>query len=325
MTTQKFNPSLLGDIDTDQELSGDDSATITLPSGEQISLPMSAMGDLFSGDDIDESTVGDDVTGLLGDHEVHHVGDMFTGDMKKASFGSFLPTTSTNAILARRGGKKITASQKTAVSVIKSIPGAMLATKVLSPLIINKGLINNAPTRSMLQGSSFVETIRRYETQYPGTTRTQILAAAPVNPTFVFSAPTAAEGGGTLYCPVIFVQISTQRQFAVSSPEIRFAIVGVNEATSPVDARQWTILLSESLESCFFAFVPFIEISSTIYPAIVQASAANPLTINMYGIPTNTNVRIVLPGPDSSQYQFFKQGFGISAPTTSTTDLTSQR
>lgn len=325
MSNDKFNPSLLGDFDSPEFTTGDaDNATITTPDGQTISVPIKALGDIFSGDmDEMDPQVGDHVLSLLGDPEVHHVGDMFSGDMSaRAKFGAFLPAAKANSLLAT--GKKPTPAQKTAVSVIKTIPGAVLSTKVLSPLIINKGMINNAPTRSMLQGSSFVETIRRFETQYPGTTRTQILPAATTNPSFVFAAPTVAEGGNVLYAPVIFIQLATQRQFSVANAEVRFSISGVNEAGSPVDSRQWTILLSQALDSCFFAFVPFIEISSTIYPAIVKASAADPLTVNLYGVPSNTNVRVLLPGPDSSQYQFFKGGFGISAPTTSVSNLTAQ-
>lgn len=324
--TTTMNSNLLGDFDANDQLEGDDNAIITMADGTQISVPTASLGDMFSGDAYpDDASIGDDVIGLLGDPEIHHVGDMFSGDMKttKPRFGSFLPSAKANAILAT--GKKPTPAQKTAVSVIKTIPGAVLATKVLSPLIINKGLINNAPTRSMLQGAAFLETIKRFETQYPGTTRTQILPNATTNPSFVFAAPTVAEGGNVLYAPVIFIQIATQRQFSVSNAEIRFSISGVNEAGSAVDSRQWTILLSDALESCFFAFIPFLEISSTIYPSIVRASATDPLTVNLYGIPSNTNVRVLIPGPDSSQYQFFKEGFGISAPTTSASNLTAQR
>lgn len=308
----------------------DEIVTVTSPNGMTMQVPMSAVGDIFAGDDDDdddkyrgddddEATVMGDVQTLLGDPEVTNIGDIFSGDAKKRGmrFGGMLPSNPAH--------KKLSASAKAAVAVIKSIPGAVIATKTVSPVIISHGLINNAPTRNMIPGASFTETIRRYETQYPGSTRTKsTTTTAAANLTFTFAAPTVAEGGSTVYCPVVLIAIATQRQYQVANVEIGLALTAVNESGQAVDARQWTVLLSDMDKSCFFAFIPFIEISSTVYPAIVQASVTNNLVLNVYNVPANTNVRVFLPGPDSSQYQLFKEGMGISAPTTKAMNLIKQ-
>lgn len=317
-----MSAKLLGD-------NADDTITITNPDGTSMRVPANMVGDIFSGDsdddsdaqgDDDENTVMGDVATLLGDAHVTHMGDIFSGDRKKGpvKLGGMLPATNAK-------GNKISPAAKAAVAVIKTIPGAIIATKTISPLIISHGLINNAPTRNMVPGASFTETIRRYETQYPGTTRTRsTTTTSAANVTFTFAAPTVAEGGTTLYSPVILIAIATQRQFQVANVEIGLSLTAVNEAGAAVDARQWTVLLSDMDKSCFFAFIPFSEISSTVYPAIAQANATNNLVLNVYNVPANTNVRVVLPGPDSSQYQLFKEGMGISAPTTKAMNLINQ-
>lgn len=307
----------------------DETVTVTSPSGMTMQVPMSAVGDIFagdlddddqySGDDDDETTVMGDVQTLLGDPEVTNIGDIFSGDAKKRGvrFGGMLPSNPAH--------KKLSSSAKAAVAVIKSIPGAIIATKTVSPVIISHGLINNAPTRNMIPGASFTETIRRYETQYPGTTRTRsATTTAAADLTFNFGNPTTPEGGNTRYCPVVLIAIATQRQYQVANVEIGLALTAVNESGQAVDPRQWTVLLSDMDKSCFFAFIPFTEISSTVYPAIAQASATNPLILNVFNVPANTNVRVFLPGPDSSQYQLFKEGMGISAPTTKAMNLIKQ-
>lgn len=313
----------------------DDKVTITQPDGSRIELPASAIGDVFSGDsnyfsnegdDSDDENAGDDstllgeVSSLLGDEHITHMGDIFSGDIKKrraAALGNMLPAGKPNV--------KVSPAAKAAAAVIKTIPGAVIATKSISPLIISHGMINNAPTRNMVPGAGFTETIRRYETQYPGTTRTlSTTTTAAGNLTFTFAAPTTAQGGNTLYCPVVLLAIATQRQFQVANVEIGVAINAVNESGAQVDARQWTVLLSDADKSCFFAFIPFTEISSTIYPAIAQANATNNLVVTVYNVPANTTVRVFLPGPDSSQYQLFKEGMGISKPTTKAMNLINQ-
>lgn len=314
---------LLGDADDTTTV------TITSPEGTTMQVPASMVGDIFSGDssseddyatgdDSSDETVMGDVASLLGDAHVTHMGDIFSGDRRGGlKLGGMLPSSAI---------KKLSPAAKAAVAVIKTIPGAVIATKTVSPLIISHGLINNAPTRNMVPGASFTETIRRYETQYPGTTRTRsTTTTAAANVTFTFAAPTTAEGGNTLYCPVILIAIATQRQFQVANVEIGLSLTAVNESGAPVDNRQWTVLLSDMDKSCFFAFIPFTEISSTVYPAIAQASATNNLVLNVYNVPANTNVRVFLPGPDSSQYQLFKEGMGISAPTTKAMNLIAQR
>lgn len=316
-TNKNMSSRLLGD----QE----DEITITQPDGTRMTMPASVAGDVFAGDDDDYAEGDDDdlegdVQSLLGDAQITHVGDIFSGDRAKRGIkmGSLLP--------AGPVSKKVSPAAKAAAAVIRTIPGAVIATKTISPVIISHGLINNAPTRNMVPGAQFTETIRRYETQYPGTTRTKSsTTTAAANLTFTFANPTTAEGGNTLYSPVILIAIATQRQFQVANVEIGLAINGVNESGSQVDARQWTILLSDLDKSCFFAFIPFTEISSTIYPSIVQASASNNLVVTVYNVPANTNVRVFLPGPDSSQYQLFKEGLGISAPTTRAMNLVTQR
>lgn len=325
MSREKISARLLGD-------QADETVTVTGPNGLNMQVPMSAIGDIFSGDeddddsrnsgdDDDEATVMGDVQTLLGDSEVTNIGDIFSGDAKKRGvrFGGMLPASNNPA------HRRLSASAKAAVAVIKSIPGAVIATKTVSPVIISHGLINNAPTRNMIPGASFTETIRRYETQYPGTTRTKsTTTTAAANLTFTFAAPTVAEGGTTVYCPVVLIAIATQRQYQVANVEIGLALTAVNESGQAVDARQWTVLLSDMDKSCFFAFIPFTEISSTVYPAIAQASVTNNLVLNVYNVPANTNVRVFLPGPDSSQYQLFKEGMGISAPTTKAMNLIKQ-
>lgn len=319
-----MSSKLLGDMTAE----GDNNATITLPSGEVVSIPTSQLGDLFTGDRNDDDMTGD-VSHLLGDKEVTELGtpdmgDLFTGDANRRlgkSFGAFLPNTPAIATVA---GKKPTTAQKTAVNVLKTIPGAVLATKVLSPCMINNGLINNAPTRAMVQGTSFIETIRRFETQYPGSTRTQTFN----NPTYplpvTFAAP--AVSGEVTFCPVVLIQIAVARQFTIPNAEIIVNLVGVNESGANVDARRWSFLLSQALSSTFIAMIPFIEVSSTIYPCIVRASAApNALTVNIVTGPAEANIRVFLPGMDSSQYQMFKEGLGISMPTSRVTDYTTQR
>lgn len=319
---QSMSAKLLGD-------EADDTITITNPDGTSMRVPASMVGDIFSGDDDDadygqgddddDNTVMGDVATLLGDSHVTHMGDVFSGDRRKpmVKLGGMLPAT--------RKGARISPAAKAAVAVIKTIPGAIIATKTISPLIISHGLINNAPTRNMVPGASFTETIRRYETQYPGTTRTRsTTTTSAANVTFTFASPTTPEGGSTLYAPVILIAIATQRQFQVANVEIGLSLTAVNEAGAAVDNRQWTVLLSDMDKSCFFAFIPFSEISSTVYPAIAQANATNNLVLNIYNVPANTNVRVVLPGPDSSQYQLFKEGMGISAPTTRAMNLINQ-
>lgn len=321
MTKRHMSAGLLGDAGDSSNM-----ATITNPDGTIISVPVEAVGDLFAGDDgdlegdDDSYDIQGDMKTLLGDDHITNIGDIFSGDAKKLNpsklFASGLPT----------GGKKLSNVAKSAAIALRSIPGAITATKSISPVIISNGMINNAPTRNMVPGANFVETIRRYETQYPGRTRTQSNTTTnSADLTFTFAAPAAGEGGDTLYAPVILIAIATQRNFQVANVELRLSITGKNEAGTNVDSRQWTVLLSDLDKSCFFAFIPFQEISSTVFPCIVQANGTNNLVVHVYSVPASTNVRVVLPGPDSSQYQLFKEQMGISRPTTKAMDLTIQR
>jgi len=299
-----FEPDLLGD-DLDEE------------------------GDFF-GDDLDEHDVTGDL--LFGDEEISDIeGDMFTGD-PKTKWGQFLGrkgkwlaggAAAVASIAAIKKAKGISRSRKQKLiskiqskreinsSIIK-IPGAVLSRKMLSPLIINNGMLNQLPTRGMVPGNSFFDTINRSETAYPGTTRTQVAPAAAGTQVFTFAAPAGAEGGNIQRVPVLFLQLSTQRQFSVSAAQIGIALTAINEAGNAVDARTWSVMLSSEIESCFIAVIPFTEISSVIVPNIVYASGANNLVMTVTGLPTNTNIRCILPGTDSSQYDAFKKGFGMA-------------
>lgn len=319
----KFNTAMLGDLQDEGA-----AATLTLPTGETLSIPADKLGDLFTGDDEgerdDDEGMGD-ITPLLGDRLVHKLGtpeqgDLFTGDMSgKRLFGAFLPSTPAGITVA---GRRPTKAQRTAVSVLRTIPGAVIATKVLSPCMVNNGLVNNAPTRATVPGAAFVETIRRFETQYPGSTRTQTFAGAANPQVVTFGAPGAGE---VAYTPVIFIQLAVARQFSIPSAEIRITLTGVNEAGTAIDARPWSFLLNKALDSTFIAMIPFVEISSTVYPSIARAQLApNALTVTVAGCPSNTTLRVFLPGMDSSQYQTFKEGLGISAPTQRLSEYTNQ-
>jgi hypothetical protein len=317
MKNSNMHASLLGSPDAG-------TATVTLPDGTTFDIPSDSVGDLFgdASDDDDESYAG--LSGI-GDPTITNLGDLMVGDTlmggpkkKKATFGaaaSALPT-SPNLSAANR---KASAASKATVDVLKSIPGAILSAKSLSPLMISKGMLNITPTRAMIQGASIIETFRRYETQYTGTTRTQVNVAASGNVTFTFAAPTVAEGGNTLFCPAVLVQLGAQRQFAVPNAEIRISLTGNDESGNALDARQWSVLVPDGLDSLFLAFVPFREAASTVYPAIARANvgATFQLVVNLFALPNNTNVRVAFPGPDSAQYQYLKRLLGI-APQTET-------
>jgi len=322
---KKLNTAMLGDIQDDAT-----NATLTLPTGEVISIPSDKLGDLFTGDDENEGDDDDmqgDLTPLLGDRYVESLGtpeqgDLFTGDRRARQnlFGAFLPSVPARVTVR---GKKPTPSQKTAVSVLKTIPGAVISTKVMSPCMVNNGLVNNAPTRATIPGAAFVETIRRFETQYPGSTRTQTFAPA-TNPQAVGFG--AGAPGEVAFTPVIFIQVAVARQFTIPSAELIITLTGLNEAGTAIDNRPWSFLLNKALDSTFIAMIPFVEISSTIYPSIARAQAGlNQLNITVAGCPANTTLRVFLPGMDSSQYQTFKEGLGISAPTQRLSAYTEQR
>lgn len=305
-----MNPRLLGDPS--------DAVTVTLADGTQIEMPAESVGDLMSGDYDDDAYSGD--AGLLGDSDITYLGDIFEGNpmsrRKKSSFGSALRNKPTDANLPA-STKKANAQTKQITDVLKSIPGAMLSAKSVSPLMPSHGLLNITPTRAMIQGASLVETFRRYETQYAGTTRTQVNVAASGNVTFTFGPPTVAEGGNTVFVPAVLIQLGMQRQFSVPGAEVRMNLTGLDESGVAIDARQWSVLLPEGLSSMFLVYVPFREIASTVYPSIAQASNASPLIVNLFALPTNTNTRVVLPGPDSTQYQYVKQLLGIAPQTES--------
>lgn len=321
--TNTMSAGLLGD-DPGQDI------TITTPDGAKIEMPAAMAGEFFAGSYSthsgephhagDDEEITGDLHSLLGDNPILNVGDVFSGDpakrKKSGIYASLLPATTVS---------KLPATDKAAYKTLKAIPGALTSTRNLSPVIISNGMINVAPTRNMVQGAYFVDTIRRFETQYPGTTRTkQSTTTTAANLTFTFAAPIAAEGGNTVMTPVILIAISTQRNYQVANVELGISLTAVNESSQAVNSQQWTVLLSEDTKSCFLAIIPFTEISSTIYPAICQASATNNLTLNLYNVPANTNVKVVLPGPDSSQYQFFKESMGISRPTTGAMNLNVQ-
>lgn len=300
-------------------LLGDPSVTVvTLEDGTKIEVPIdSVSGDLFTGDTDDYEDAS-----LLGEPDITYLGDLLSGDpkgrSKKSSFGSAIRRSKTDANLPA-SQKQANGQTKQMASLLRSIPGAILSAKSVSPLMPSHGLLNITPTRAMIQGASLVETFRRYETQYAGTTRTQVNVAASGNVSFTFAAPTGAEGGNTLFVPAVLVQLGMQRQFSVPGAEIRISLTGVDESGVAVDPRQWSVLLPDSLNSMFLAFIPFREISSTVYPSIAQANisggATTNLVVNLFALPTNTNTRVVLPGPDSTQFQYVKQLLGISPQT----------
>lgn len=320
MNKNQMSSRLLG------EPGANDTAVVTMADGTKIEIPNDVAGDLFSGNPDDDDDLSGD-PGLLGDSDITYLGDLLAGNpksrRKKSSFGSALRGKSTNVNLPAANQRPNSQTQAIA-NVIKSIPGAMLSSKSVSPLMPSHGLLNVTPTRAMIQGASLVDTFKRYETQYTGTSRTQVNVAASGNVAFTFALPNIAEGGTTTYCPAVLVQLGMQRQYSVPGAEVRIALIGVDETGTAIDARQWSVILPEGLASMFLVFVPFKEIASTVYPSIAKADAVNNLVVNLYALPTNTNTRVVLPGPDSSQYQYVKKLLGIAPQTEDLINTTQQ-
>lgn len=330
------DPNIFGDISlADNGMFDDDDDDDD--EDEEVSI-LEAMGDLIFGD----HQVVSDFGKAKGSGDIH-LGDLTTGNprdalkklrnagkfakatFKRATSDQPLPSPASPANGAPVLGQYLpgmpspkadTVKDVLAARVIAGIPGVAVSNKMFSPLIINNGLFSRTPTRSLVSGVSFMNTVNRFETQYPGSTRVQVFPAAAGTQVATFAAPALAEGGNVLFTPVIFVQLGIQRNSSVAGAEVGFAITsGIAESGNAVSAAQWNVIMPDSLDSVFVALIPYVEIASQIFPAIINASVANPLVLTVTGLPTNTNVRVTIPGPDSAQYQSFKVGFGLGAPT----------
>lgn len=309
-----MTPNLLGDdLYTGDDMSGD-------------SFPDTFQGDddPFAGDDLEGDDLDGDSDGE-GDYGrgYSHAGDMFSGDMSVSPMGDAVRRVVRSA---RRGSQKAKRN-----ALLMSLPGGLIASKALSPVIVQNGFINVTPTRALLTGSSITETIRRFETQYPGTSRTIThLNGSGLAPNFTFTFDASnLVAGQVRYANMIFIKIGVARQLTVPLAEVTFTLNADGESGSAVSNYQWSILLSDPLKNCFVAVIPFYEVSSQIYPAIaaafgVAASGVNTLLLTVNGLPTGAYCQVVLPGQDNAQYQFFKQGFGIDKPTSTISRVLAQ-
>jgi len=314
-----YETTLLGDS-MSANLLGDDMFT-----GEgTFAAPFEGDDDPFAGDSDYE---GDDLDGdsdIEGEHGrgFAHAGDMFSGDMTKSPMGSIIRRVQRSA---RRNPK---AAKRNAL--LASIPGGVIAGKAISPVIVQNGFLNITPTRALLTGSSITETIRRFETQYPGTSRTlTALNADGTNPDPIFAFNnTNVPAGSVRFSNMIFIKIGVARQLTIPLAEVTFHLDAVGESGSTVSSLTWSVLLSDPLKNCFICVIPVYEVSSQIYPAIVRAYGAaagtDDLLLSVTGLPTGSYCQVVLPGQDNAQYQFFKQGFGIDKPTSTISRVLAQ-
>jgi hypothetical protein len=269
--------------------------------------------DEFDDDDDDDEHFHD--VEVLSDYDDPYSGEgvivqlgFGAGDMKR---GAFLKKKRRN----RKRRSNASRREQQLRNSLMGLPGAALSMTPISPLIINHGSLNSAPTKGLIPGAAFVDTLRRFETTYPGTTRTQTFPAAAGTQVVTFAAPTAAEGGNVLWTPVIFFQIGMQRNNSVSAAQVSVTLTsGIKEDGQAADARSWSFLLDGALDSLFGALIPFTDISSVIYPNIVEGDAVNNLVVTFDNLPTGSNLRVIMPGPDSAQYEAFLKGFGVSSP-----------
>jgi len=270
-------------------------------------------GDYSEGDASSYVNEGDDIEGdyIDGDYvegdsdKLFSAGDMFTGDVRRSPIGKFL-------ISGTRKMKKrlLSPEMEKKVRAIAANPGAYLTGKDVSPLMVNNCVVNIAPTRAMVPGQSLVESVTRSESMYNGRTRTQVFnVAAGGSQTVTFAAPSAGE---VALVPLIFAMVSVKVLSAIANAEVRLTLTALDESNSAVNALTWSVMLPKNGNAALITLVPFSEISTTVYARIVQANATNNLVLTVAGLPADAYLRVFLPGADSTQYQYFKEGLGIT-------------
>lgn len=213
-----------------------------------------------------------------------------------------------------KSGKDLSTIEKdlNAAKLIAGTPGGATSKFDFARIFVTGGMIKITETNLKIPGAILAETNSFWKINYPGLSRSMTINA-PANGTVTFSfvEPTAQQITKVF---AIFIMLNAPILTEVQNAEIGLRVTGVlnNGGSLNYTKDRIALFTNPNDRSCLIGILPTVEIKQSLYTIpLATPSTADPLVVELTGVPEKTSCVCRLAGLDSSEYLAYERMVGL--------------